>query len=129
MDEDGFSPLATPFIVTTLLLAAGLAACAWRYSVFPEHRAAIVPVAVWCSLSFLLALLLSWGMGLTDTRAMLALLLSGGWIALVGFIDDHRHVPARWRLLGHFLGAAFLLYMLGGLPALSFAGARWDLGL
>jgi Fuc2NAc and GlcNAc transferase len=47
----------------------------------------------------------------------------------VGFIDDHRHVPARWRLLGHFLGAAFLLYMLGGLPALSFAGARWDLGL
>lgn len=80
-------------------------------------------------LSFLLALLLSWGMGLTDTRVMLALLLSGGWIALVGFIDDHRHVPARWRLLGHFLGAAFLLYMLGGLPALSFAGARWDLGL
>lgn len=56
VEEDGFSPLATPFIVTTLLLAAGLAACAWRYSMFPEHRAAIVPVAVWCSLSLLLAL-------------------------------------------------------------------------
>ncbi|SMH30678.1 UDP-forming cellulose synthase catalytic subunit [Azospirillum agricola] len=56
VDEDGFSPLATPFIVVTFLLGLGLAACAWRYAIFPEHRAAIVPVAVWNLLSFVLAL-------------------------------------------------------------------------
>ena len=27
-----------------------------------------------------------------------ALLGASGTVALVGFIDDHRHVPARWRL-------------------------------
>ncbi|RUQ67851.1 UDP-forming cellulose synthase catalytic subunit [Azospirillum doebereinerae] len=56
VDEDGFSPLATPFIVVTFLLALGLGACAWRYAIFPEHRAAILPVAVWTLLSFVLAL-------------------------------------------------------------------------
>ncbi|MBP2299176.1 cellulose synthase (UDP-forming) [Azospirillum picis] len=56
VEEDGFSPLATPFILVTLLLMVGLAACAWRYSIYPEHRAAILPVAVWNSLSLLLAL-------------------------------------------------------------------------
>ncbi len=56
VEEDGFSPLATPFIVVTFLLALGLAMCAWRYAMLPEHRAAIVPVAVWNSLSFILAL-------------------------------------------------------------------------
>lgn len=56
VDEDGFSPLATPFIVVTFLLGLGLAMCAWRYAIFPEHRAAIVPVTVWNLLSFILAL-------------------------------------------------------------------------
>lgn len=56
VDADGFSPLATPFIVVTFLLGLGLAMCAWRYAIFPEHRAAIVPVAVWNLLSFVLSL-------------------------------------------------------------------------
>ncbi|MDF3934145.1 MraY family glycosyltransferase [Pseudomonas citronellolis] len=80
-------------------------------------------------LSFLLVLLLAWWLGLADTREMLSLVLPGALIALVGFVDDHRPVPARWRLLGHFLGAALLLYVLGGLPALPVAGANWDLGV
>ncbi len=37
-------------------------------------------------------------------------------VALIGFLDDHRHVPARWRLSIHILAAAgatyFLLYDL-----------------
>jgi cellulose synthase (UDP-forming) len=56
VDQDGFSPLATPFILVTLVLALGLAMCAWRYGMYPEHRAAIVPVAVWNGLSFILSL-------------------------------------------------------------------------
>ncbi|POA31223.1 glycosyl transferase, partial [Pseudomonas sp. GW456-12-1-14-TSB6] len=33
-----------------------------------------------------------------------ALLGSGLLIALIGFADDHGHIAARWRLLGHFIG-------------------------
>ena len=45
----------------------------------------------------------------------LAMLTFAG-MGLVGFLDDHRHVPARWRLLAHFIAAAWALYWLGGAP-------------
>lgn len=48
-----------------------------------------------------------------------ALLVSGIGIALLGFLDDHGHIPARWRLGGHFLAAGWALFCLGGLPPLS----------
>ncbi|WP_374439614.1 MraY family glycosyltransferase [Pseudomonas panipatensis] len=80
-------------------------------------------------LSFLLALPVAWGIGLIDARTSLAFLIPGAFIALIGFVDDHRHIPARWRLLGHFLGAAALLAAVGGLPPIRFAGEFWHLGL
>ncbi|MCY1258672.1 Undecaprenyl-phosphate alpha-N-acetylglucosaminyl 1-phosphate transferase [compost metagenome] len=80
-------------------------------------------------LAFLLSLPLAWGVGIIGGSVVLAFMLPGIWVAAVGFIDDHRHIPARWRLLGHFLGAAWLLAFSGGLPALSFLGAVLDLGL
>ncbi len=55
VDRTRFSEHAGPFLVVALLLGAGLALCAWRYAMFPEHRDAIAPVAVWNLLSFLLA--------------------------------------------------------------------------
>jgi Fuc2NAc and GlcNAc transferase len=57
-----------------------------------------------------------------------ALLGAGAGIALLGFLDDHGHIAARWRLLGHFLGAIWALFWLGGLPALELFGFVLDLG-
>ncbi|MFQ6558116.1 glycosyltransferase family 4 protein [Pseudomonas sp. Lb2C1-1] len=57
-----------------------------------------------------------------------ALLGAGAGIALLGFLDDHGHIAARWRLLGHFLGAGWALFWLGGLPALELFGFVLDLG-
>ncbi|SCY57088.1 glycosyltransferase family 4 protein [Pseudomonas sp. NFACC37-1] len=57
-----------------------------------------------------------------------ALLGAGSGIALLGFLDDHGHIAARWRLLGHFLGAIWALFWLGGLPALELFGFVLDLG-
>lgn len=31
-----------------------------------------------------------------------AMLGAGSGVALLGFLDDHGHIAARWRLLGHF---------------------------
>jgi Fuc2NAc and GlcNAc transferase len=63
-----------------------------------------------CALSYLfLGDFVSW-------QVFLGLGLSCCAIAVIGFLDDHGHIPARWRLLGHFCAAACGLYFLGGLP-------------
>lgn len=47
-----------------------------------------------------------------------ALFGSGVLIAGVGFWDDHDHIPAKWRLLSHFLASFWVLYWLGGVVEL-----------
>ena len=37
-------------------------------------------------------------------------------IAVIGFIDDHDHIPARYRLLVHFAAAVWACYWLGIIP-------------
>lgn len=49
-------------------------------------------------------------------------------VALLGFLDDHGHIAARWRLLGHFAAAFWVLFWLGGLPPLPFFGHALELG-
>lgn len=63
------------------------------------------------------------------TEVLWALLGAGAAIAVLGFLDDHGHIAARWRLLGHFLAALWALYWLNGLPVLSLFGLTLDFGL
>ncbi|WP_228273672.1 MraY family glycosyltransferase [Rhodocyclus tenuis] len=73
-------------------------------------------------ISFLLALpLLVWA-GLLAVHAFWALLGAGALVAAVGFLDDHRHIAARWRLLAHFAAAAWTLVCIGGAPPIMLAG-------
>jgi len=53
---------------------------------------------------------------------------AGGIVALVGFLDDHGHIAARWRLLAHFAAAAWALGWLGGAPPLLLFGTQIDPG-
>lgn len=80
-------------------------------------------------LGFLGCLALAGVFGIVDGRGLMALLPAGAWIAAIGFLDDHRHIPARWRLLGHFLGTGWLMYWLGGFPPLSVPWGTLDLGV
>ncbi|MDC1287120.1 glycosyltransferase family 4 protein [Gammaproteobacteria bacterium] len=66
--------------------------------------------------------------GVLPASDVLIYLLAGSWIALVGLLDDFRHIPARWRLLAHFTAATFVLFWLDGMPALLIAGGSYDLG-
>jgi Fuc2NAc and GlcNAc transferase len=70
---------------------------------------------------FLLGILLLFKYDLLPSATMWAFLGAGAWVAVVGFIDDHQHIPARWRLLAHFISAAWGLFWLG-LPTLSLFG-------
>ena len=76
-----------------------------------------------------LTLLGLWVSGNIGASLMIALLGSSTIVALIGFIDDHGHIAARWRLLAHFFGAAWVLYWLDGLPPLFVIGIELDLGL
>lgn len=58
----------------------------------------------------------------------LALLGAGAGIAVLGFMDDHGHIAARWRLLGHFSGAIWALLFIGGLPPVELFGRAVELG-
>ncbi|NQD92680.1 glycosyltransferase family 4 protein [Pseudomonas sp. CrR25] len=79
-------------------------------------------------LAFLAALPVLALANLLPWAVMWALLGAGAGVAVIGFLDDHGHIPARWRLLGHFAGAIWALFWLGGLPPLNVFGMNLDLG-
>ncbi|MDP2902338.1 MAG: glycosyltransferase family 4 protein [Methylovulum sp.] len=67
-------------------------------------------------------------MGLPAAKTAWVFCSAGAGVALVGFLDDHRHLPARQRLWAHFVAAAWGLYGLGGMPPLLLFGHSIDLG-
>lgn len=90
----------------------------------PTPRGGGVAIVV----SFLLALVALGAMGLLTLPLVLGLAGGGGLIALIGFMDDHGHIAARWRLLGHFIAAGWGLFWLNGLPPVTLFGVEVDLG-
>lgn len=49
-------------------------------------------------------------------------------IAAIGFADDHGHIDAKWRLLGHFIAAAWVLFWFNGLAPIELWGVSLKLG-
>ena len=78
--------------------------------------------------SYLCGALLLAFMGFVEWNITLAIAIPGALVAVIGFLDDHGHIPARWRLLGHFTAAVIGMYLLGGLPAIQFFGMPIDFG-
>lgn len=66
--------------------------------------------------------------GWVDWPIAWPLLGAGVLIAVVGFLDDHGHIAARWRLLAHFFAAGWALFWMGGLPTVRLMGLDLDLG-
>lgn len=90
----------------------------------PTPRGGGVAIVV----SFLLALPLLAAGGGAGWASTWAILGAGSGVAALGFLDDHGHIAARWRLLGHFASAIWALCWLGGLPPLDLFGVVLDLG-
>lgn len=110
-------------VVLAFLASLALTAVLRRYALAaslldtPNHRSShSIPTprggGVAIVLVFLLGALALWSLNLMPSNYFIALFGAGALIAIVGFIDDHQHIPARWRLLAHFLGAAWGLYFV-----------------
>lgn len=90
----------------------------------PTPRGGGVAIVV----AFLAALIWLHGTGAIGADATLGLFGAGALTAVLGFLDDHGHIAARWRLLGHFAASAWALFWLGGLPPLTVFGIELQLG-
>jgi Fuc2NAc and GlcNAc transferase len=121
--------------ILSLLLTAALRRYALHRSIIdiPNARSShSVPTprggGVAIVIAFLLALVLIGVLNVEPWPILTAYLGAGTLIAVIGFMDDHGHIAARWRLLGHFLAAAWALFWLGGLAPLTVMGVSFNLG-
>lgn len=73
-------------------------------------------------LTFLLGLPVMAWLGTMAWREMIGLWGASALVAVIGFLDDHGHVGAWWRLSIHFSAAFWALIWLGGMPSLSVFG-------
>ncbi len=90
----------------------------------PTPRGGGVSIVV----TFLVGLIFLWATHFLGNKVFFALFGAGVLVAIIGFIDDHGHIAARWRLLGHFSAASWLVFWLGGLPPLLLFGFSVDPG-
>ena len=127
-------------IVVVALLSFSLTAGLRRYALarsiidVPNDRSShSVPTprggGVAIVLAFLLTLpFLGW-FQIVPPEMLFAVGGAGALIAIIGFMDDHGHIAARWRLLGHFFASAWALLWLGGAPSVMLFGMTVNLGL
>ncbi|POA46186.1 glycosyl transferase [Pseudomonas sp. MPR-ANC1] len=90
----------------------------------PTPRGGGVAIVV----SFLLALPVLAGLNLISASTLYGVFGSGLLVALIGFADDHGHIAARWRLLGHFIAAGWALFWFNGFPTIDLFGVVINLG-
>jgi len=123
-------------VIASLSMTAGLRRYALAKSIMdipnarsshtaPTPRGGGVAIVV----SFIAVLVFMGIQGEESARALVALAGAGSLVAVVGFMDDHGHIAARWRLLGHFVAAFWALYWLGGLAPLALFSWTVDLGV
>ena len=101
-----------------------LTGAARRYAVnaqvvdVPTGRSShVLPTPRGGGIGFVVAFLLAVGglyaNGLLAAHYAIALIGAGAVVAVIGFADDHRHVPAAYRLIVHAASASWIVYWLG----------------
>lgn len=127
------------FLIVVLMLSVALTAFLRRYALsrslidvpnarsshsVPTPRGGGVAIVV-CFIGMLVLALFEGWIGVSPGIAFLG---AGSLVALIGFMDDHGHIAARWRLLGHFAAAAWGLFWLGGFAPIHLLGFTIDIG-
>lgn len=123
--------LITAFLATWLLRKYALATSlldtpnARSSHTVPTPRGGGVAIVV----TFLFVVPCLAAFGLLQWSWAWSLILPGAIVATLGFLDDHGHIAARWRLLGHFISAFIAVLFFGGLAPVSVFGETYDFGI
>ena len=91
----------------------------------PTPRGGGLAIAFTALGGIILAAVLHW----VDWNLTIALVGGGAMIAAIGWIDDHRNLPALTRFAVQFISAGWAIYWLGGLPSLSIGSATLHMGV
>lgn len=91
----------------------------------PNHRSAhLVPTPRGGGVAFVVSILIAIPcmhlLGFLTPEGSLALMCAGVFVATLGFLDDHGHLNAGLRLLGHAIAAFLALYWMHGFPTVHF---------
>jgi len=140
LPESTFSLVALQLaFVSALLLTVGLTGLVRRYArrvnLFdvPNQRSShqvATPTGGGLSIVvvFLGAVIGFYFFGHLPTDVFSSLLVGGVLVAGIGFVDDHKHMPALWRFMTQILAATFAVAMLGGMPEVQLGDTFTDLG-
>ena len=90
----------------------------------PNHRSShTVPTPRGGGLAFVATFLMTVPvvayLDLVTLAGSFALIGAGLFLAVLGFLDDHRHIAARWRLSGHIFACIMAVFWLGGMPSIT----------
>jgi len=83
-------------------------------------------------LGLVLVLVVSGGLAYANgflTASLAIALLAAIPLAVIGFIDDHGDVPARWRFLIQVASSVWSIYWIGGLEVLRVGGVEFYIGV
>ena len=122
-------------LLAVFALSLGLTWCLRSYALakniidVPNHRSShVIPTPRGGGVAFIVVVLMAIPLviylGIVPVPISVALMGAGLFVAALGFLDDHGHVPAHFRLMGHFTASIFAVYCLGGMPPIVILG--WD---
>jgi len=124
--------LLTLIFISSLMLTWGVRHYALARNIIdvPNHRSShVIPTPRGGGVAFIMAFIFALPcMGYLSLAVFpvgLACVGAGLFVAALGFLDDHGHISARFRLAGHFLAGIFALYCFGGMPSIVILG--WSL--
>ncbi|MDG2258406.1 MAG: hypothetical protein P8L68_07925 [Paracoccaceae bacterium] len=114
---------------STILFASIWKSIALHYGIAstPNHRtlhAGAIPVGGGIAIVMgwiLTASILLWD-GAINPSIYIGLLVGGGFMSVIGLIDDAIDLSARLKLLAHIVGTLWCLYWFGGVPPFDFLG-------
>lgn len=66
-------------------------------------------------ISYLASLSVAFYGGYITDGLFSSMMIAGGVVGIIGYVDDKGHVAARWRLTVHLSSAGCALYLLGGM--------------
>lgn len=111
--------------------------CAIRWGLMdlPNQRSSHVkPVPRGGGIAIVIAVIFAWLSSVYyfpnfSRTLMFAWVVAGGFVALIGFLDDRGHVPIAVRMLCHVFFAVYGFVLVGGAPEASLLGMAFSVGV